>query len=110
TTDAINNYIKLRLEKLNNYIDQKNNPIAHINVRKYNEKTFKIEVTIPLPYLTLRAEETQSDFYNAVDLVSAKLLRQIRKFKTRVNRKSRERGFKGIDFNEAIDPVPSDTN
>ncbi|WP_180367764.1 HPF/RaiA family ribosome-associated protein, partial [Oenococcus oeni] len=39
TTDAINNYIKLRLEKLNNYIDQKNNPIAHINVRKYNEKT-----------------------------------------------------------------------
>ncbi|WP_180373055.1 sigma 54 modulation/S30EA ribosomal C-terminal domain-containing protein, partial [Oenococcus oeni] len=38
------------------------------------------------------------------------LLRQIRKFKTRVNRKSRERGFKGIDFNEAIDPVPSDTN
>ncbi len=110
TTDAINNYIKLRLEKLNNYIDQKNNPIAHINVRKYNEKTFKIEVTIPLPYLTLRAEETQSDFYNAVDLVSAKLLRQIRKFKTRVNRKSRERGFKGMKRLIRFLPIRIDTN
>ncbi|MFT8470333.1 MAG: ribosome-associated translation inhibitor RaiA [Oenococcus sp.] len=105
TTEAIENYIKMRLEKLNNYIDANNNPIAHVNLRKYNEKTFKVEVTMPLPFLTLRAEETQSDFYSAVDLVSAKLLRQIRKFKTRVNRKSREKGFKGIDFNEQVDPL-----
>ncbi|MDN6900926.1 ribosome-associated translation inhibitor RaiA [Oenococcus sicerae] len=109
TTDAIDNYIKARLEKLNNYIESGNDPIARVNVRKYNEKTFKIEVTIPLPYLTLRAEETQSDFYSAVDQVSAKLLRQIRKFKTKVNRKSREKGYKGIDFNEEIDPLPADS-
>ncbi|OIL11191.1 ribosomal subunit interface protein, partial [Oenococcus oeni] len=65
--------------------------IVPADLRLIEANSLKIEVTIPLPYLTLRAEETQSDFYNAVDLVSAKLLRQIRKFKTRVNRKSRER-------------------
>ncbi|KGO31970.1 sigma-54 modulation protein, partial [Oenococcus alcoholitolerans] len=95
TTDAINNYISTRLDKLNNYIDKKADTLARVNIKKYSEKQFKIEVTIPLPYLTLRAEDTQSDFYSAVDFVSDKLLRQIRKFKTRVNRKSREKGYKG---------------
>ena len=58
--------------------------------------------TIPLPYLTLRAEETSNDMYGSVDLVTDKLERQIRKYKTKVNRKSREKGFKNLEF------VPTD--
>ena len=42
--------------------------------------------------LVLRAEETHSDLYAAVDLVLDKLERQIRKHKTKVNRKMREKG------------------
>ncbi|MGO3548731.1 MAG: ribosome hibernation promotion factor, partial [Paucilactobacillus nenjiangensis] len=34
----------------------------------------------------------------SVDLVTDKLERQIRKYKTKVNRKSREKGFKNLDF------------
>ncbi|MDR0899287.1 MAG: ribosome-associated translation inhibitor RaiA [Lactobacillaceae bacterium] len=104
TTDAIEDYIKDKLDKLEIYIDSKTNPVAHVNIRKYSEKTFKVEVTLPLPNVTLRAEETNPDFYYAVDLVSDKLARQIRKYKTRVNRKSREKGFKNIDFAEAVTP------
>ena len=71
--------------------------VAHVNVRSYKEGTFKTEVTIQLPYLLLRAEDTQADMYQTVDFVSEKLERQIRKYKTKVNRKSREKGYKGIE-------------
>ena len=37
-----------------------------------------------------------------MDAVSEKLERQIRKYKTKINRKSRETGFKGIDSNDEI--------
>lgn len=55
-------------------------------------------MTIPLPYLTLRAEETSNDMYGSIDLVTDKLERQIRKYKTKVNRKSREKGLKNFEF------------
>ena len=41
--------------------------------------------------LTLRAEERHNDLYAAIDLIVDKLERQIRKYKTKVNRKFRER-------------------
>lgn len=54
-----------------------------MNLKVYTEKTAKVEVTIPLPYLVLRAEETSPDLYASIDLVVDKLERQIRKFKTK---------------------------
>jgi putative sigma-54 modulation protein len=49
----------------------------------------KVEVTISFPGLLLRAEESSEDMYASVDLVLEKLERQIRKFKTKMNRKLR---------------------
>ncbi len=57
----------------------------------YNDKQTKVEITIPMKNLTLRAEERHDDLYAAIDLIVDKLERQIRKYKTRVNRKFRER-------------------
>ena len=51
----------------------------------------KVEVTIPMKNLTFRAEERHTDMYAAIDLIVDKLERQIRKYKTKVNRKFRER-------------------
>lgn len=48
--------------------------------------------------LTLRAEEANDDMYAAVDLIIGKLERQIRKHKTKVNRKFRDREGVGIYF------------
>lgn len=47
----------------------------------------------------------QIDLYASIDLVTDKLERQIRKYKTKVNRKSREKGFKNFEFtpSEAAD-------
>jgi putative sigma-54 modulation protein len=51
-----------------------------------------VEVTIPLPGLVLRAEDESDDMYASIDAVVDKLERQIRKHKTKLNRKFRQEG------------------
>lgn len=92
-TDALRSYVEKRLNKLEKYFELDQDVIAHVNLKVYRDRTAKVEVTIPLPYLVLRAEETTDDMYRSIDFVSEKLERQIRKYKTRVNRKSREKGL-----------------
>lgn len=96
-TDAIRNYVEKRISKLNKFFEDSVEAIAHVNLKVYPDKTAKVEVTIPLSYLTLRAEETSPDLYASIDLVTDKLERQVRKYKTKINRKSREKGFAPID-------------
>lgn len=47
-------------------------------------------MTIPTEYVLLRAEVIDEDLYNAIDLVIDKLEGQIRKYKTRLSRKSKD--------------------
>ncbi len=90
-TEAIREYVEKKVGKLERYFSDSPEATAHVNLKVYSDKTAKVEVTIPLPYLVLRAEETSPDLYASVDLVVDKLERQIRKFKTKINRKSREK-------------------
>lgn len=92
-TPAIRDYVEKKVGKLERYFSDAPDATVHVNLKVYTEKTAKVEVTIPLPYLVLRAEETSPDLYASVDLVVDKLERQIRKFKTKINRKSRETGM-----------------
>ncbi len=89
-TEAIRDYVEKKVGKLERYFNDVPEATAHVNLKVYTEKTAKVEVTIPLPFLVLRAEETSPDLYASIDLVVDKLERQIRKFKTKINRKSRE--------------------
>ena len=102
-TGAIREYVEKRLAKLEKFFDNTADSTAHVNLKVYSDKTAKVEVTIPLPYLVLRAEETSPDMYASIDLVTDKLERQIRKYKTKVNRKSREKGFKYFEFAPVAD-------
>ena len=97
-TDAIRAYVEKRVDKLLKYFPETTQATAHVNLKVYSEKTAKVEVTIPLPNLTLRAEETSVDMYGSVDLVVDKLERQIRKYKTRMNRKKRDANPTGEIF------------
>jgi putative sigma-54 modulation protein len=108
-TQAIRDYVEKRISKLEKYFEKDVKNTAHVNLKVYPDKQAKVEVTIPLPYLTLRAEEMSNDLYASVDLVTDKLERQIRKYKTKVNRKSREKGFKNLEFAPAED-VSADTD
>ncbi|HLR74987.1 MAG TPA: ribosome-associated translation inhibitor RaiA [Virgibacillus sp.] len=90
-TDAIRDYVIKKIGKLERYFDT--TPTSDVNVRLsvYNSEQ-RIEVTIPMQDLLLRAEEHHTDLYAAIDLVVDKLERQIRKYKTKVNRKFRQEG------------------
>ena len=105
-TESIRDYVIKRISKLEKFFEDNVEANAHVNLKVYPNKTFKVEVTIPLPYLTLRAEETSSDMYGSIDLVTDKLERQIRKYKTKVNRKSREKGYKNMDFVPDVEAEP----
>ena len=90
-TPAIREFVEKKVHKLERYFSEETNATAHVNMKVYNDKQTKVEITIPMKNLTLRAEERHNDLYAAVDLIVDKLERQIRKYKTKVNRKFRER-------------------
>lgn len=91
-TPAIREYSEKKIGRLERYLEVKEDTKVNINMRTFHDHTAKVEVTILLNHLVLRAEEHKSDMYEAIDLISEKLDRQIRKHKTKVNRKWRENG------------------
>ncbi|MCI8794079.1 MAG: ribosome-associated translation inhibitor RaiA [Bacilli bacterium] len=91
-TDSIKNYVKEKLVRLEKYFDEPNMIDAHVLIRVRNGNEL-IEVTIPTSKYTLRAEEKNEDLYAAIDLVIDVLERQIRKNKTKLNKKRSEEPF-----------------
>ena len=105
-TDSMKSYVKEKLSKLDKYlVDQKAKATVLVKVRSYTQK---IEVTIPLKTLILRAEEEQEDFYAAVDLVINKLERQIRKNKAKLESRNKT---KSKEFNvDDLIPIEEDSS
>jgi putative sigma-54 modulation protein len=91
-TPAIREYVEKKIAKLERYFTETPNSNVNVNLKTYQDKKAKVEVTIPMPNLVLRAEEVHDDMYAGIDLIVDKLERQIRKHKTKVNRKFREKG------------------
>ena len=87
-TDALNNYVESKLDRLNKYFKQ-DDIEANVLLRVRGNSQI-IEVTIPTSKFILRGEEEANDLYAAIDLVTDKLERQIRKNKTRLNRNVKE--------------------
>ncbi|MBQ8892417.1 MAG: ribosome-associated translation inhibitor RaiA [Bacilli bacterium] len=98
-TDSMKEYVKEKLSKLDKYYTDDLKATILVKVRNYTQK---VEVTIPLKTLILRAEEESSDFYSAVDLVVNKLERQIRKNKTKLKKKEKS-GIKEFNMEEILD-------
>ncbi|WNF22604.1 ribosome hibernation-promoting factor, HPF/YfiA family [Mesobacillus jeotgali] len=90
-TPAIREYVEKKVAKLDRYFTESPNANVNVNLKVYQDKKSKVEITIPMKDLVLRAEELHEDMYAAIDLITDKLERQIRKHKTKVNRKFREK-------------------
>lgn len=88
-TSSLQDYAEKRIGKLEKYFSTPIDTSARVNLRVHN-KNQVVEVTIPLQGLLLRAEVGEEDLYTAIDLASSKLERQIKKYKTKLNRKSRQ--------------------
>ena len=97
-TDAIKGYVESKIGRIEKYFKD-TDLTATINLRVRGKEQI-VEVTIPASKMVLRAEEKHADLYAAVDLVSDKLERQIRKNKT----KARKNLKQTIIFNDfAVD-------
>lgn len=90
-TGAIKEYVEKKIGKLERYFDNAPASDVHVNLSVYNDEQ-RIEVTIPMTNLLLRSEVQHVDLYAAVDLAVDKLERQIRKHKTKINRKIKQNG------------------
>lgn len=100
-TDAINNYVESKLDRLNKYFKE-DNILANVLLRVRGNSQI-IEVTIPTDKFILRSEEEDKDLYAAIDLVTDKLERQIRKNKTRLNRQNFDNKFKELNFDYEVE-------
>jgi putative sigma-54 modulation protein len=90
-TEALRNFAEKKISRLEKYFDVPPSADAHIALSVIRDD-HKVEVTIPLPGVLVRAEEISRDMYASIDLVVEKLERQIRKYKTKINRKPRQEG------------------
>jgi putative sigma-54 modulation protein len=88
-TEALRRYTEKKLSRLGKYFTL---PLRAQVAMRVERGRHIVEVTIPLDGITLRAEESSGDMYASLDLVVDKLERQVRKFKTRINRKARRTG------------------
>ena len=95
-TDAINNYVESKLDRLNKYFKE-DDILANVLLRVRGTSQI-IEVTIPTDKFILRSEEEGKDLYAAIDLVTDKLERQIRKNKTRLNKQNLDNKYKDFNF------------
>ena len=94
--------LERRYEKIEKYFQADQELDARVNLKVYREKTAKVEVTIPLGSITLRAEDVSQDMYGSIDLVTDKIERQIRKNKTKIERKNRNKVSKSQLFTDAL--------
>lgn len=100
-TPALRDYAEKKMSKLERYFES---PLqSDVNVTMSAHRGLHtVEVTIPLQGVLLRAEERSEDMYASIDMVLDKLERQIRKHKTKVNRRFRRDGVRTL-FKESFD-------
>ncbi|AQS57085.1 MAG: ribosome-associated translation inhibitor RaiA [Novibacillus thermophilus] len=98
-TAALRDYVEKKLSRVEKYFNTAPTAPANVSLSVLKDE-HTVEVTIPFPGVLLRAEETSGDMYASIDLVVEKLERQIRKYKTRVNRKARQNGSLRTLFKE----------
>ena len=96
-TDAIREYTEKKLSKLNKYFDDDNAIGANV-VIKPSGAMQKVEITIPIKKMILRAEEANKDFYAAIDCSIDKLERQIRKNKTRMKKNAGKESIRELNL------------
>ena len=102
-TAAIKDHVNVKLKKLEKYFTNPEEIEAKITTKVRGHEQI-IEVTIPTNSFILRAEESHSNLYSAIDLVIDKLEKQIRKNKTRIKKRVKDDTVKefNLDFEEEM--------
>jgi putative sigma-54 modulation protein len=103
-TPALIDYAEKKLGKLDKHFDKATDVQVVLSVIRDEHI---VEVTMNLNGLILRGEESTGDMYASIDMVVDKLERQVKKYKTRMNKSLRQQGVRVISekhaANEAVE-------
>lgn len=86
-TEGLKESVEHKLQRCDKYL--KGDKAVKV-VMSSNKGNHKIEVTINTKDFAVRAEEINEDMYVAIDLITDKLERKLRKNKEKINRKTHE--------------------
>lgn len=103
-TDALRDVIEKKMGKLDKYFYEDVPVYITLSVEKNRQI---IEVTIPFSGAIIRAEESTDDMYQSIDRVVDVLERQVRKHKTKLQKKNK--GLETIRF-ENVQALPAGEN
>lgn len=99
-TDAISSTIQKKTKRMEKYF-LINEEVECRAVVSVHGKAQRIEITIFLPNMPIRAEVENEDLYSAIDLAIDKLEGQMRKIKTRMDRSNGKMNLgRAIDFEQ----------
>ncbi|RRG17579.1 ribosome-associated translation inhibitor RaiA [Weissella viridescens] len=97
-TEAISDYVKKRLARLEKYLNADDQYDVRVKLSSHKTNhTFQAEVTVQIGDFVIRAEDTEDDLYEAIDAVTDKLDRQIKKYKTKITKSTRKQSIKQLD-------------
>lgn len=99
-TEALRNAIEKKLARMDKYFFTDINATATLSVEKNMQK---VEVLIPFNSIFLRAEVKDSDMYSAMDTVIDKLEGQVRKQKTKLERRHFESALRMSNIDDYYD-------
>ncbi len=97
-TASLVEYTHKKIGKLDKHFDDNTDVQVVLSVIREDHI---VEVTVNLNGLILRGEESTGDMYASIDQVVEKLERQVKKYKTRMNKSLRKRGMRSMSEKHA---------
>ncbi|SHE67151.1 ribosome hibernation-promoting factor, HPF/YfiA family [Alkalibacter saccharofermentans] len=104
-TTGLKSTLDKKLSKLDKYFNPDTEATATLSTQKGKHI---LEVTIPINGTILRAEEATEDMYASIDLAVDKLEGQLRKHKTKLEKKLKDHSTIRIDFSSFSEETKSD--
>ncbi|MGI6172979.1 MAG: ribosome hibernation-promoting factor, HPF/YfiA family [Christensenellales bacterium] len=103
-TDSLRNRIEKKIAKLDRLLRDR----QEVHVRLSQEKATRntVEITIPMGGSILRVEETTDNMYASIDNAVDKIIRQIRRYRTRLEKRLRDNAFTPEEIAEEVAEEP----
>ena len=101
-TDALSERIDKKISKLERYMPEDKEVQVRLSQERGNRNI--AEITISVGSVILRAEEISNDMYMSIDRAVDKLNRQIRRHRTKLEKRLRAGAFEGDDLPEEATP------
>ena len=101
-SDPIEAYVYKKLGKLDRFFGDD----VEANVRLSMQRgMYIVEMTVPIRGDVLRAQESTNDMYASIDGALSKIERQLRKYRTRFDKRTREGTDLAEEYPEIVEPV-----